>query len=167
MKKLLLLVSCFAVILILSKVSFAEEAVAADAATCPCEVSSSALPFAYPPYPFHRGFDGRFVARRFAAPQALPLPEPLESPAAAAFPYPYGISDLKSRAVRRAARLTPKPQPYPVAVPVAVAPPVATADSDVGAYAPGPVSQWGKKNYSVQRSGAPVINFLSVVRGPR
>ena len=54
MKKLLILVSCFAVILVLSNVSFAQEDAAVGTATagshapdCP----QASLPFGYPPYP--------------------------------------------------------------------------------------------------------------------
>ena len=176
MKKLLLLVSCCVVILVLSKMSFAQEVSAAPAATCPCvhcTASQFASPFAYPP---QRPFGGRFAglaSRRAFAPQMLPAPTAGEGPAA--LPYPYGISDLRPSAVRRAALLTPQPQPYPVPHHVAVVPPASarptTTDGGTGAggpatFAPGPFAQNGK-NISIQRSGytAPVVNFMSVVRG--
>lgn len=172
MKKFLILVSCFAVVLILSKVSFAQEEVVAEpAAPCACcYCTTSALPFAYPPYPAQRGFGNKFAARRSLPPQVLPQVEPV------AFPYPYGVSDLKPLAVRRAARLAPQPQPYPVAVPVPAALPGPPAPVAPLAYAPapssmnthGPVGQTGQKNALFQRSGAPMsINFLSLVRAPR
>ena len=180
MKKLLLLVSCCAVVLILSQVSFAQEAAVETATPCPCvgcgAVTPFATPFAYPP---QRQFGGRLaglIGKRSFAPQMLSAPASTEGPVA--LPYPYGISDLRPRAVRRVARLTPQPQPYPVPYPVAVVPPAASAqptatDTATGSgapstFAPGPIVQTGAlKNISVQRSGytAPVINFLSVVRG--
>ena len=182
MKKLLLLVSCCAAVFILSQVSFAQEAVIEPVVPCTCvncegAPSPFAAPFAYPP---QRQFGNRLaaaMARRSIAPQMLPPAAPIApvadcSAAPGPIPYPYGVSDLRPRSVRRVARLTPHPQPVPAPYPVAVMPPVAPApiiDLTPGAYAPGPIAQTGLRNMSVQRSGSivPVINFLSVVRAPR
>jgi hypothetical protein len=159
------------VILILSQVSFAQEAAP--------EPGVSAVPFTYMA-PAQKLFGGKFsaiVGKRLRAPQMLPVAVPGDAVAApVALPYPYGISDLRPSAVRRVARLT-QPQikyvPYPV--PVAVAPP-AGADPAAAAggvpggsaiYAPGPVAQTGQKNFLTQRSGGPVINLMSIVRLPR
>lgn len=104
MKKLLILVSCFAVILILSKVSFAQEDAVGEATTkvtthapdCP----QAALPFGYPPYPTVGGNPAfgapysyprapRRTGPRLAPPnpaqyQPYPLPAPGAVPGAAA-----------------------------------------------------------------------------------
>jgi hypothetical protein len=179
MKKLMILVSCFALIFVLSNVSFAQDADVAEPAApcscsqCQCAAAPSALPFAYPPCPcppYHKAFGTRLatlVARRHALPFAAPYPEvamgPVTAPVA---PYPYGISDLKPRAIRRAARLAPRPQPYPVPVPVAVAAPPALPAPDPAVPGYAPIVQTGRRN--LQRNGdAPVINFMSIVRTPR
>ena len=176
MKKLLLLVSCCAMVLVLSKMSFAQEAAVEAAAPCPCVNcgvdAPLVAPFAYPP---QRQFGNRLtalMARRSVAPQMLPpvAPGPECVAAHGPLPYPYGVSDLRPRAVRRVARLTPQPVPQPVPYPVAVVPPVAPpVDMTPGAYAPGPIAQTGLRNTSIQRSGSvvPVINFLSIIRAPR
>ena len=181
MKKLLFVVSCFVVLLVLSKMSFAQEVVVDPAAPCPCAICASASPFAGSFAPPQRLFGGRLaglVGKRAFAPQMMPAAPPIEGPVA--LPYPYGIMDLKPRAVRRVARLTPKPQPYPVPYPVAVmpqtseyaGPQIPSYDGNGGpfsVYAPGPVAQTGLRNHSSQRSSytAPVINFLSFVKGPQ
>ena len=181
MKKLFLLISCFAVVLVLSNVSFAaEEAAACPAAPCVCSnCDCAAFPFDYPPQRF---FGGKFAA--FAgkcplghrAPQALPCFEPCAPEACAPAPYPYPYSNAYLRAVRRVARLAPPPvMPYPVPAPRAMAvprprmmapPPVAAAAAPpaMPTFAAN-VGQTGKINYMSQKASAPVINFLSVVRG--
>jgi len=178
MKKSLILVSCFVVTLILSPVSFAQEEAAAPFAPT--------LPYTYMA-PAPKLFGGKFAAlagKRLRAPLVLPVAaaDPAcaadASVAPVALPYPYGISDVKRSAVRRVARLTqPKYVPYPVPVPYAVTPPVAgepvegvAAGAGPGSssiFAPGPIAQTGRVNYSSQRSGGPVINLMSIVRQPR
>ena len=178
MKKLLLLVSFCAVVLVLSKMSFAQEAIVDPTAPCPCANCATGMPHATPfAYPQQRQFGSRLTAligRRPAAPQMLPHDAPMMPVADVAapgpLPYPYGVSDLRPRAVRRVARLTPQPpQPVPTPYPVAVMPPVAPpVEVAPGAYAPGPIAQTGLRNTSIQRSGSvvPVINFLSIIRTP-
>lgn len=115
MKKLSSLVSCFAAVLILNTVSFAQpdvnappqsvpeltvESIIADApcphqhaATCPCcqSTASQVLPFGCPPYPSIGGYPA------------------------------YGVPYSYPRAARRAARLAPPQfQPYPLPAPGSV-----------------------------------------------
>ena len=180
MKKLMILVSCFSLLFVLSNVSFAQEVEVADFdPVCSCPLSAVApapLPFVYPPYPAPKFFGHRLaaiVAKRTVpfgtpypgvpmGPVAAPYPSVPMGPVAA--PYPYGVTDLKHRAIRRAARLAPRPQPYPVPVPVAVAPPAVPAP-EAAVAGTGPVVQTGRRN--LQRYGdAPVINFMSIVRTP-
>jgi len=167
MKKLSILVACFAVLLVLSNVSFAQEDVVVatvPCACCTCGAVAPALPFAYPA---PKAFGGKLAACPVLAhqapsypPQALPLPAaPAQRPFAA----------------RRTARLA---QPQPFAAPGMFAPPVAPAPV---AFAPGfapapvaapapqyPAAQMGNSNKVLQHvGGAPVINMFSVVRGPR
>jgi hypothetical protein len=156
MKKLLVLASCFAVILILSNVSFAQETEAAsvDAATpCPCtERTPSAFPFTPPP---HNSSGSHFAGQ---APQASPFDPSVRVRTHYRVTYTYG----QDRAARRAARFAPPPfLPYATGG-------TAASDSDAGlTFAPGAVAQTGHKNALIQRSNSssPVINFLSVVRG--
>jgi hypothetical protein len=173
MKKMLLLVSCVAVLLIFSNVSFAQEAAVVGSDAYPCVAEPAAFPFAFPP---HRPFGSRLAAladRRVARAQVMmPYPgDPTVMPVA----YPYGLADLKPRSVRRVAKLTapPKPpravfRPYPMVIPAAAA-----GASEAGGagltYAPGPVGQTGFRNVLNQKSNSSshVINFLSVVRAPR
>jgi len=178
MKKLFVLVSCFAVLLVLSNVSFAQEGVAAEGAPCvccSCPAVAPALSFAYPPYPAQKTFGGRLAtltSRCALAPKAPVCPQqvlPFPAPPQAYTGCPYGTPALNPRAVRRAVRLAP--QPYAFLPPgVAVAPPVAPP---VPILAPAPVPQFpvaqmGDSNRVFQRvGGAPVINFLSIVRAPR
>ena len=166
MKKLSILVACFAVLLVLSNVSFAQEDVVVatvPCACCTCGAVAPALPFAYPA---PKAFGGKLAACPVLAhqapsypPQALPFAPPAQKPFAA----------------RRAARFA---QPQPFAVPGMFAPPVAPAPV---AFAPGfapapvaapvpqyPAAQMGNSNKVLQHvGGAPVINMFSVVRGPR
>jgi hypothetical protein len=145
MKKCLLLVSCFAAVLILSKVSFAQ-ALFIDPTACPCPAGvpcavgqSVALPLAYPGL----SVNPRDVRR---------------------------IVRLEGRMALRQARTEarhamPVLQPYPVGV--------AAADAELqegsGAwFSPAPIAQTGRRNHSVQRSGgvgsSVNFNFLSAVR---
>ena len=187
----MIFVSCLALSLILNKVSFAQEADVAEpvppcsCSHCQCAAAPSALPFAYPPclypschYPLchaPKACGCRLVANlaaRHSLPVATPCPEMAMGPVAAPVaPYPYGMSDLSPRAVRRAARFVPQPYPYPMAqypmpVPVAVAAPPALPAPDPAVPGYAPVVQTGKRN--VLRNGdAPVINFMSIVRTPQ
>ena len=175
MKKFLLLVSCFVVLLILSKVSFSQEAATEPLAPCPCVHCGgvqAAMPFAYPPYPAPRTFGSRLAG--LAAKRAMPFGQPPVAFEGLPSQYQYSVMDLKPRAVRRIARMTPQPQPYPVPVmvpgpPVGPVQPVAVTDAT--SYSHGPVTQTGQRNTLLQRSGgggiSPVINFLSIVRAPR
>jgi len=185
MKKLLLLASCFAVTLILSQVSFSQEALsplpppteATDefATPCPCAQCTgnpSMVPFGYPPYPAPKVFGSRLAAfgeRR--AMRSMPLAAPALAADPVALPYPFSVSDLKPRAIRRAARLAPQPQPYPVPVAAPIPHPVphAVVPAGMPVYPQGPAAQVGQKNTLLQRTGTsgPVINFLSIVRAPR
>ena len=180
MKKLMILVSCVALLLVLSKANFAQEVDVEDfppaCSCCYCAAAPAPLPFAYPPCPAPKHFGSRLAAiaaKRTlpfgtpypgmpvspVSPIAAPYPVAPMGPVAAPYPYPFGVADLKLRAVRRAARLAPRPQPYPVPVPVAVAAPPALPVPE----APAPVVQTGRRN--IQRNGdAPVINFMSIVR---
>jgi len=180
MKKLLVSVSCIAVILIASHVSFAQEGLVDPvAADVPCACSAAQIvpppaPLAYPPYcPAPTRVFG--IGYRRAA-RALPAVAPVGAPAG--LPYPFSVADLKPRSVRRAARLAalaaappcPMPVPVPVAAPapmvVGGAPPMIAPPDGSTAYGYGPIGQTGKRNISLQRSGTtgPVINFLSIVR---
>ena len=184
----MILVSCFALLLVLSKASFAQDfddvddpAPACSCCYCMAMGAPAPMPFAYPPCPAApRHFGSRLAALvgRHTLPFGTPYPGMPMSPALAPYPaypatpvgpvaapYPYGVTDLKYRAVRRAARLAPPPQPYPVPVPMAVAPPQVLPAPAPEGYAPGaaPVVQTGRRN--LQRYGdAPVINFMSIVR---
>ena len=139
MKKSLLLVSCLAVVLILSKVSFAQQALVVDPTTCPCEVASTvALPLAYPGL----SVNPRDVRR---------------------------IVRLEGRMALRHARTEarhamPALQPYPFVGGVG-----AEVQEGFGPWSDyGPVAQTGRRNYSVQRTGgvgsSVNFNFLSAVR---
>ena len=190
MKKLLLFASCFAVMLILSQVSFSQalaplpppteatDELAAPCACAQCSGTPSVVPFGYPPYPYvaPKAFGGRLAERR--AMRAMPIAAPAFAADPVAAPYPFTVADLKPRAVRRAARLAPQPPacPYPAPVttavpPVAVAAPHAAVPAGMAMYpqGPGPAGQIGQKNTLFQRTGTsgPVINFLSIVRTPR
>jgi len=151
MKKLFVLVSCFAVALFVSTACFAEEA---PSATCPCPVATSSvapwmtLPVNYPGL----SVNPREVRR---------------------------LVRLDARNTARLARMearhaTPELQPYPgYSVPAGVVEGIDAGIEGGGAkvFAPGPLAQTGRWNNSIQRSStsAPVINFLSVVGrgGPR
>jgi hypothetical protein len=186
MKKLLLFASCFAVTLILSQVSFSQaltplphptEVADVTAAPCPCAQCTGAqsmVPYGCPPAPAPRIFGGKLAAfgeRR--AMRSMPLAAPAFAADPVAMPYQFSVSDLKPRAIRRAARLVPQPQPYPVPAaiphPVAVPAPHAVVPAGMPMYPPGPAGQVGQKNTLLQRTGTsgPVINFLSIVRTPR
>jgi len=140
MKKFLLLVSCFAVALVLSHVSFAQEVVVAD--NCPCP---GVAPLNHP---------GLNVSQR----------------------------DVR-RAVRLDARITarqdrlefrhnlPQLQTYPYLpgdAGVAGTPGAPAVEGAPFGYSSGPIAQTGRWNNSTQRvtaNNAPVINFMSIVRG--
>jgi len=164
MKKLFVLVSCLAVVLILSKMSFAQsnedapghasshlsvEAVVAGAE------APQVLPFGYPPYPTVGGYP------------AYGIP----------YSYPRGLRT--PRAPRRlAARLTPQPYPLPTpsAVPGAVSPfaPPMTAppmvrgqvpplQETLGVVPPAPSSEQPTVFYRP----TPIRNFMTLMAAPR
>ena len=165
MKKLFVLVSCFAVLLVLSNVSFAQEAaVAVEGAPCACCTCTAVAPapFAYPPFPVYSAYQpapkvlGAKCALKskntFAPyalpfpPQALPVPQALPMPAPAFVGYPYA-PPVKPFAARRAARLAAQPMPAPMPAPIpglmpapgfAVAPPMAGAPAGAPGFAPAP-----------------------------
>jgi hypothetical protein len=97
MKKVLFLISCFAVVFVLSNVSFAQPAspqltvagIVADGGAVPAAPAPQMVPFGYPPY------------------------------ATAANGYPaYGVPYSYPRGFRRQSRLSPPPvQPYPLPAP--------------------------------------------------
>ena len=178
MKKLFVLVSCFAVLLFVSNVSFAQEGVAVEAVPCTCcctcGVVAPAFAFAYSPHApkiaSHRlgGLRARCaVATPFPAPAVMLPASPHLHPA-----FLHAAPDARPFAVRRAAR-TAAPQPILqqfASFPVAAAPPAAPA-APVFLPAPAPPVQSpmiGDFNRVHQRvGGAPVINFMSIVRAPR
>ena len=137
MKKISVLVSCFAVMLVFSQMSFANEVVAVQVAPCPTVAAQSVtLPFDY------TGLNVSLSSRDVRRAAQL-------------------NSRIAIRQTRLDARLYPPPLPaYPFAVAAAdgeAAPVVASG---------GPILQSGKRNYSVQKgSYAPVVNFLSITRG--
>ena len=150
MKKLFVLVPCFAVLLFLGNMSFAQEAAAIDAEVppCTCQAGAPALPFVYPGY--QPAVSGRIVTI---------LGKRSETRA------------TKERGARRAARLAHQPLPGPVPTmfpPGFVSAPLTGAAAGVVPQLPG--NLMGDANKVYQRAsvgGAPVINFLSVVRAPR
>jgi len=177
MKKLSVFAACFAVMLFLSTVSFAQpgvildvnspptvvpeltvEAIVTDApspiqhtAACPCQQHTTAgqvLPFGYPPYPTAGGYPA------------------------------YGIPYSYPRAARRAARLAQPPvQPYPLpapgsvpAAPFAYAPahPIQTplqGTIGIGDFPPVPACPPGQP--TVFYRPTPIKNFLAMLTAPR
>jgi len=189
MKRSFVLVSCAAVLLFLSNVSFAQEVVDAEVAhgaCCTCGAAVPALPVYYYPAP-KSGFGDRLAALGHKCPfghkdpvippqvaqfQAVPQP-------AYAGGYP-GAPSVGPLAARRAARLAPQPllpyppmpMPAPGVAPIGapLAPHVFVAGPGAGAVPQLPATSMGDGNKVYQRAsvgGAPVINFLSVVRAPR
>ena len=169
MKKLFVLVSCFALLLLLSNVSFAQEAVAEDShcACCTCGAVAPAFPFAHPQYVAPKAFGSRLAhlpkcplaSKGAVAPvAAMPLPPAYAAPA----------PDARLFAARRAARLAQPLPPFPPAVapvPPMYAPPMYAAP---GAAPQFPAAQMGDGNKVLQRAGgAPTISFFSIVRSPR
>jgi len=171
MKKLFVLVSCLAVVLILSKMSFAQstddapgqaqshlsvEKIVAEA------VPPQALPFGYPPYPTVGGYPAYGIP--YSYPQTPP--QGLRSP----------------RAPRRlAARLMPQPsQPYPLPMPGALpgapapfVPPVVVPPMTMGqvpsqqeVLGPIPVAPSVEQPVIFHRP-TPVRNFFTLMAAPR
>jgi len=154
MKKMFVLVSCFAVVLIMSKVSVAQQAAFAE--PCPCPLAASpmampamALPFIHPglsikPRDVRRAtrLDARIAMRqaRFEVRHAMPEVQ--------GFPFMPAFVDAAPMVATMPAEFSPEVVPF--------------------GYSPGPIAQTGRINHSVQRVSAnntPVINFLSIVRG--
>ena len=189
MKKLFVLVPFFAVLLILSNVSFAQEAAAAtEVAPCTCCYCTAAapMPFAYPVSNV-RPFAARLAARpvrvfAFAPPAATP-PVQVENPAVqmgdrnkvfqhssvGGAPVINFLSLVRGvpRGYDPYAGYYGYSSPEPSLVPGA---PVPTMSIPVGPSAPMdiPPTVMGDRNKVYQRAsvgGAPVINLLSVVRG--
>ena len=193
MKKLFVLVSCFAVLLVLSNVSFAQEAVAVEASPCTCCCTCDMVapaPFAYPPFPVYpapKPFGCKLAnfKRGALAPQALPFPPQAMPfpPQAVPFPAPpevayyHGAPPVRPLAARRAARLAMQPHPQPIPMgfaPPTFAPPAPPAFAPAPpAFVPAPapfqqqsVTSMGDLNRVHQRyGGAPTINLMSIVRG--
>lgn len=163
MKKLLVLVSCFAAVLVLGKVSFAQlvadaqpeltvEAIAADA-PCPHSAVPQVLPFGYPPY---------------ATVGAYPA---------------YGVPYSYPRAARRAARMNPLPQfqPYPLpapgavpAAPFAYAPPMVAPPMTMGqvpqlqeTLGACPAPACPPMQPQVFYRPTPIRNFVTMLSAPR
>ena len=144
MKKLFLLISCSAVILVLSKMSFAaEEVVTEPAAPCTCTASQ----FVYLPATHKNTRLAALVSKR-----ALAAQEPAEQ---------------NRREARKAARAAapvfqPVPQEEVDAVQVAkLKAPVINFMSLVGPQPRYPVAE------GTGYAKVPVINFMSIVRGQR
>jgi len=176
MKKVFVLVSCFAVVLILSKMSFAQPA----GAPAPPQVQLSVERIVAEPQP-----DGTTIWRP-AAPQALPfgyLPYPTVD-GRPAFGIPYSFSRTPAPPRRFGNRLAPPPvpfQPHPLPVPGAapgvvpppvppiVAPPmtmgqVPQRQGVLGVARSAPAVQ---QQPTVVHRPTPVRNFLSLMTAPR
>lgn len=177
MKKLFLLIPCFAAMLIFCKVSvIAEEAAATAANACACVncacvncACAEGCSFVYPPCPVQRIFGGRLAALASrcpltqcspVCPQVLPDAAPCEaSEADVACPCSYPYQNLNFRAARRAVRFAPQPfQPCPMPVHGVTAAPL-----EMPGFATS-VGYIGRVNCMPQRVPGPVINFLSTVR---
>jgi hypothetical protein len=144
MKKLLVLVSCFVVLVVLSKVSFAQsdesaaptptplsvEAIVADAPAPP-----QVLPFGYPPYPTVGGHP--------------------------AYGIPYSYPRTQQR--RFLSRLAPPPyQPCPLPAPGSM--PGPQLQETLGAIPP---AQAEPQKPTVYYRPTPVKNFMALITAPR
>jgi len=180
MKKAFVLVSCFAVVLILNKVSFAQPA----GAPASPQVQLSVERIVAEPQP-----DGTTIWRP-AAPHALPfgyLPYPtVDGRPAFGIPYSYQRVASNQRAPRRLGNrlaapppvpFQPHPLPAPGAVPGAVpltAPPMVAPPMTMGQM---PQRQGvlgvasarpaGQQRATVVQRPTPVRNFLSLMTAPR
>ena len=194
MKKLLILVPCFVVVLALSKMSFAQDAAAAPEGVAPAacaeavKVPVAVVPHAYPPYPYCA--HGCAACRPYV-PQAMPCQA---MPCMGQAGYPCGCyapaPEQKPRLGRRFAGrfahpapcqypppyMFPTPYPIPAASPMAPgafpAPVAAPAPQMYGGYGQGyyptPITTTTAGKNANQRSSAPiVINFMSLFRSPR
>ena len=171
MKKLFVLVSCFALLLVMSNVSFAQEVVAGEVTPCTCcycTAAAQALPAYTPHFATPKLFGGKLAGLASKCPLA---PATAVVPSAALpLPPEYAVAAPHARpfAARRAARLAQQPlPPFPPAV--APAPPVFAPPVFAAEHVPQfPVAQMGDANRVLQRAGgAPVISFFSIVRSPR
>ena len=174
MKKAFVLISCFAVVLILSKVSFAQPA----GAPAPPQVQLSVERIVAEPQA-----DGTTVWRP-AAPQALPfgyLPYPTVD-GRPAFGVPYSFPRTQPR--RLGNRLAPPPvpfQPHPLPVPGAtpgvvpvqappmVAPPMTMGQMPQrqGVLGVASARQAGPQRPIVVHRPTPVRNFMALMTAPR
>jgi len=140
MKKILLLVSCCAVLLIMSNVSVAQEAAVP---ACPCQMVAApgvALPFNHPGL----SVNSREL-RRLTAVQGR----------------------IAARQMRLEARYAVPQIQYPFMP--AAGEGVFAGSTEVPGFMSG-VVQTGRRNNNTQRvasNNAPVINFMSLVRGPQ
>jgi len=149
MKKLLLLASCFAVVLVLSNLSVAQEAPAAPC-TCCVATPSITLPLNHPglsvdPREIRRTvrLESRIAIRQLRIEQRHAVPQ-LQG-----YPYLPGPGFAGEAAGFGDATFAP---------------------ADSYALPGGPIFQTGRWNSNTQRvtaNNAPVINFLSLVRGPQ
>jgi len=153
LKKFFIFVSCFAVLLVLSKVSIAQE-VAVVPCNCPAAVAPFAMPFMHPHMHYNAQqninardirrtarLEGRMNIRQMQVQQRLGT-----APAFAGAPGAVGE--------------------MPAFTPGMYAPDAASAVP--GGFWAGPTVQTGRMNNSKQRvtaNNVPVVNFMSVVRG--
>ena len=155
MKKLLVLASCVAVILIFSNVSFAEEtapaeaaAVAAHAPDCP-----QTLPFGYPPYPSVGGYPAYGVP--YSYPRAPRRPGGRFAPPAQYQPYPLPAPGAVQPA------FPPVANPIPPTFRNRALPP---RQGVIGAVPPA-AGQPGQPNVFYRPT--PIKNFMTMVSAPR
>ena len=167
MKKLLVLASCFVAVLILSKMSFAQEDSAAEeavpeavAVVAQAPIGPHTLPFGYPPYPSVGAYPAYGV------------------------PYSYPRAPVRRPGGRFAPPAPAQYQPYPLPAPGAVPPaypPVANPvpptfrnrvlpprQGILGAAPPAPVALPGQPGQpNVFYRPTPVKNFMTMVTAPR
>jgi len=189
MKKLMLLASCFAVLLVLSNVNVAQ---GDTAPVCPCpEVQMLTLPINHPglslnPREIRRTvrLDGRIATRQLRLEVRQSVPEaqypylPAEAAVVAAAPsVGVGAPAVGAQSETAQSAGTARLGFLSNRSAGAFFPGAAGATGEVE-FAPaesyelpgGPVFQTGRRNNSSQRvtaNNAPVINFLSLVRGPQ
>ena len=158
MKKLFVLASCLVVVLILSKVSVAQEDSATEAATvvshtpdCP-----QTLPFGYPPYPSVGAYPAYGVP--YSYPRAARRPGGRFAPPAQFQPYPLPTPGAVQPA------FPPVANPVPPTFRNRVLPPRQGILGAAPSAAPQP-SQPGQPNVFYRPT--PIKNFMTMVTAPR